>query len=789
MCDFFKRDEYKKKNIYILTHYFHLLHFLKNNNISDLKDLFNSHLHQSIVHELFSENDIILLLDSPYFDINYKYNSNKYEKNLIKSIKNNIYQKNVHLAQIEEAYLLSEKLEKINNPENENDKSFIFNHDLLSHSSKSIHSSSSSEDDEEIINKPIFIDPTDMTFVDEDEESEYDIPLHHGEQEDEEEESETSSANEYYENMNQAFGLDQFQNGNGNITLLNDVYTDPRDNNVFIYRGHGNCEKRFIDEHGNKVRELYNLNNDKEPFQTIVFSGNINVPQLLKNHEIENDETHLIQNITKLNDSIDNYKQVGNIQSNKDDFQNVESDKINNKHLFTYFSSSKSTNYKKYDNCNILILACMKKMDKLVYHLLTYFEHEDINATNKANENALLICCENSLVESSAYLLAHKDIQLNIFNEQKEHLLEICCKNKLNNQALQILSNNEFKKYIIQNRRTSNYTYMIEKALGYACKNNMNEVIFKILENYKLNDEYLNTNENNPLYWCAYHKLESALLLLLKYKNVDVKQIYAKGYHISFFPLLCKNKLEESIFEILKNKSIDLHNNNDIKSPFHWVCKYGLEKVALKLYELNNNIITFDKNNESTKNCLYYASLNNMNHILKIILNDSNIDSNILNINDDLNNTPLILCCKNKNEKRALQILKLKYEKHINVNIYQNNHKKKNALYYAIKHNLKSVIQLLIKDKIAYTPFLLKMFSKLLQNDTKYKYSKIINSYKNSNNNCNICFDVEEKANYLVKCESCVGIFHIQCLSKYFKSSHSSKCPYCRKKSNYFLTK
>ena len=45
--------------------------------------------------------------------------------------------------------------------------------------------------------------------------------------------------------MNQAFGLDQFQNGNGNITLLNDVYTDPRDDNVFIYRGRGNCERRF----------------------------------------------------------------------------------------------------------------------------------------------------------------------------------------------------------------------------------------------------------------------------------------------------------------------------------------------------------------------------------------------------------------------------------------------------------------------------------------------------------------------------------------------------------------
>ena len=69
MYTFFKRDEYKKKNIYVLTHYFHLLHFLKDNDITNLKELFNSHLHQAIVHELFSENDIILLLDSPYFDI------------------------------------------------------------------------------------------------------------------------------------------------------------------------------------------------------------------------------------------------------------------------------------------------------------------------------------------------------------------------------------------------------------------------------------------------------------------------------------------------------------------------------------------------------------------------------------------------------------------------------------------------------------------------------------------------------------------------------------------------
>ncbi len=748
MCDFFKRDEYKKKNIYVLTHYFHLLFFLKDNNKSNLKELFNSHLHQAIIHELFSENDIILLLDSPYFDINYKYNSKKYEKNLIKSIKNNIYQKNLHLAHIEESYLLNEKLENLNKKKHFSKKSSSSSSSSSSSCSSSSYKSSNEDDFHGNINVQL-LNESKSESNDEDENGNIII-------------SETVSGNII------------FQSGN------------------FIYQPHNNA----------------NINQNQNGTLNINFSDNMNIQQLLENHIMQNQPEFITQHINELNNNIDNYKCVSNIEEYSDE-ESVETDKINNKHLFSYFSSSKHTNYKKYDNCNILMLACMKKMDKLVYHLLTYFDHTDINAKNKANESALLICCENSLVESSAYLLAHKDIEINIFNEDdpnaKIHLLIICCKNKLNNQALQILSHSDFKKYIVKNKKNEDYSHILERALGYACKNNMHEVVYKILENYKLNIEYLNVNVNNPLYWCAYYKMVYGISKLLKYKNIDIN-IIEKGKKMSILEVICDNKLEESALEILKFKNIDLKDNNDINSAFYYSCKSGLTNIALKLYELNNNKITFISKNSKYDhykkyNALYYACLKNMDSVIKIMLNAENINCDALNITDFYDNTPLIICCKNKNEKRAIQIIKLKYNKNLNVHIHDLNEKEKNALYYAIKNNLKNVISFLLLENndsliIPYSPFIPKMFNTLLSNDSEKKYTNIINSYKNNNkvgeNSCNICFENScelEEDNYLFKCEYCVGVFHIKCLSKYFKSVHTNKCPYCRKKGNYFLFK
>ena len=807
MCDFFKHDEYKKKNMYISTHYFHLLHFLKNEN--DLKDLFNSHLHQSIIHELFSENDIILLLDSPYFDIHYKYNTKKYEKNLIKSIKNNIYENNIHLSNIEEAYLLNEKLEKINTPQTfthkkkKNCKPIFFHHNNSSSESLSSNSDEDSDEDSDdnLLHNLDELDELDeLNELDNIYEDQGGILISQT-NDYSESSSENSSEEEYYTNQ-----LEN-QNGNLNITLVNDIFTDPRDNHTIIYHGRGNIEKRYIDENGNRVKELFNINNQNEPIQTIYFSGNIDVPQLLETHQKENDEAHLIDHISKLNESIDNYKKVGNIQNmnHSDDIQTIESEKINNKHLYTYFSSSKSTNYKKYENSNILILACMKKMDKLAHFLLTHFKDININYTNNIHQSALLLACENGLFETSKYLLEEKNIEVNIFGTEegnsKEHLLEICCRNQLGVQALQILHNQDFKKYIIQHRRTSTYHYIVEKALGYACKNNMISVIQTILENYKLDASRLNTYHNNALYWCAFHKNSEAISLLLKYKDIDTDSSYEKGVckYMSYLELLCDRGLEKNVFELLKTRNYDLKENNDTGSPFFFACKSGLTNVALKLLELNDYKVTFEVN--EGKNSLYYACLKNMNNVIKILLNNESINENVINSMDDNKNTPLLLCIKNKNEKRSLQILKLKYEKNMNINIYQNNDKNKNALYYAVENNLTQVIKILLNDKISYTPTLLKIFSKLLTSKDKEKYILILNSYKNTTNNCNICFEnhytdsihkndlKEHSENYLLKCESCVGLFHIQCLSTYFKSTHTRKCPYCRKKGNFFLTK
>lgn len=729
MCDFFKQNEHKKKNMYALTHYFHLLHFLKNDTDTDLRDLFNSHLHQTIIHDLFSENDIILLLDSPFFDINYKYNYKKYERNLIKSIKNNIYQKNIHLSNIEEAYLLNEKLEHLNNKSNIKTKS------------KSVSQSSSSSSDSI---------------------------------------SSSLSDNSLSDNL---------LSGNINITLINNT-------NIESNIGHiGNITIENIEPICNieniTIEHIENIENINT--QTINFSGNINVPELLENYIQQNQPETIIENLNNLSETIDNYKFIGNIEkyANENDYNDTETDKLNKKHLFSYFSSSPHTNYKKYDESNILILACMKKLDKLVYHLLTFFYNDDINYKNKNNESALLICCENSLIESSKYLLSHKNIEINIFNNNevdKEHLLIICCRNKLNNQALQILSHNQFKKYIVK----KNNLDIVEDALRYACRNNMYEVVYKILDDYKLNISMLNINVYNPLYWCGFHKMEEALLKLLKYKDININ-IVEKDKHMNVFETICNNGLEKPAMEILKKKSVNLKENYEEKCPLFFACKSGLTKVALKILELTNNKIKFNninpKNDTYTRNSLYYACLNNMDNVIKIILNENNITLNYLNITDGNSNSPLILCCKNKNENRAIQILKLKYNKYLDINVYNNNSKKKSALFYAIKNNLKNVIHLLLNDKILYSPFIPKMFDILSFNDTEKEYTSIINSYKNNTNNCNICFDCKENSNYVVKCEYCVGLFHIKCLSKYIKLNYTHKCPCCRKKGNYFLHK
>ncbi len=767
MGKLFEDDRYKRKSMYLSTHYFHLLYFLESCKVknSDIQKLFNSHLHQLVIHQLFSDNDIILLLNSPYFDINYKYNRHDYKHYLLKSIKNDKCKKNIHLSNIEKYCLYDKKIE--------NRQRF-------------------NEYYEKKIKNNIYVNDDDEISCDSSIEFERrrGIELHHSSESEYESDVDTYSVSSNLIGHNTDFSIGENNSRrreNMNIQLLQEtVNTNNITNNI---------------NNTNNIDNTNNENNNEDDEEMNEFKRMLHI-----------DDAPGV--IYKIEHDID---ENDNISDNEDE---------DNKYLFNYFSSTYHVEYKKYDDCNLLLTACMKKMDKLVVHLLTYYDYliNDINYTNKNDKNALLICCEKSLCESSKLLLSHKNININIFNKKNEHLLEICCKNNLTNQALQILQHDQFKKWYkeykkarkiekgckeeedeeksnienlffsmipkkkVKNDKEDINIYkndMIEKSFCYACKNNMIEVVNQILEDYKLNVDYLNVTQNNPLYWCAFHKMEVPLLKLLKYKNIDYN-IKEQGQKLGFFELVCNHSLESIAFEILKKKNIDFKNNSDGSSPFYYACKSGMVKVALKILELTDYKITF--HHKLNEHSLQHACKKNMDQVIKHILNCSNITSQYINNCSYKGETSFLLCCKNKNEKRALQILKLKNEKYLDINISYTNHEKKCALYYAIKHKLNNLLHILLNDKIYYTPYIDKMFE-LLSFDDNEKYKNMIEEYKKNSHNCNICYECNEDSNYVVKCENCVGIYHVKCLHKYLRSSHSERCPHCRKDAKFYLYK
>ncbi len=684
-----------------LSHYFHLLYFL---DTIDVKILFNAHLHQIIINNFLTENDLLLLIKSPLFDINYVYNHNLYEEKLQKCVKNNIYLKNIHIRNVRKRNSLLHKISDLK-----------IKLKKRKYNSSSSSSSSSSENEVNLQNI------LENNILESENESE-DNNINFNQSENDSSEND-SSENDSSENDSNDSSENDSNDSSENESSISTLSNNSSKNRV---------KKRKINKRLKSINKI----------------------------------------LDELNNNIKNYYFVGNI--NED---NTYDEELLNKHLYKYFSSFKIIDYKKYEDNNILLLACMKKLDKLTYYLLTYYNIQNINHNNKNNETPLLLCCENNMIESSKYLLSHKDIQINLYNKYNEHLLVICCKNNLTNQALQILFHDDFKKFMEKNN-----SYIIEDALSNASKNNMHEVVINILQNYKLDIDYVNKHKFNSLYWCAYHNIKYALHKLLKYKNIDIT--YSNKHNIKImeiFEKVCSHKSQNIALKMLKNKNFIFNNNIDGNSPFYYACEYNLPKVALKILEKTNYNIDFNSNAHD-RSSLLYACKENMNNIVSIILNSPNICAKYVNITDSDHNSALNICCKNKNIENAFKIINLK--KRLNeINLSQINRNYKCALYYAIKYNLTEVIDNLIEENISYSPLIPKMFNML----SSTKYTILINKYKNNNHVCNICYECNENNNYIVKCEKCVGIFHIQCLKKYFDASWEHKCPYCREKCNYFL--
>ncbi len=470
-----------------------------------------------------------------------------------------------------------------------------------------------------------------------------------------------------------------------------------------------------------------------------------------------------------------------------------EKKKSENAMLYEYFSSSKSPQYEEYHMSSLLRISCMKRYDKIALYLLKRVD----GCVSESELDLLRICCENELQESSKYLISH------IYSSDKSKSSErksnerkicaiwmICCKNKhLEDQALLIF---ESSKHDLKMKE------IMEDGLGYAAKHNMKRMVQSILENENENGndlrvDRLNRCVNNPLYWCAFHKNEDALLRLLKYKNININ-VKEKDQDYDLFEVVCRKKMVRIALHMLctKHEFIHFKGNIDGSSPFYYACVAGLEEVALKILEATDYKITCDVRMNRTS--LYHACLKNMDQVIYHILVSKNVSLEYLNCTDcvDMNNA-FLLCCKARNEERALQMIEMAkcMSGSVRVSVsgtcagteflYMLNRKKKNPLYYACKYEMKRLIPLLLRVKILYTPFFDKKIKKYIEPSCT----------KEGDSKCNICYDDDGKeggsGNYLFKCEKCVGLFHARCIHSYFQTGAINRCPHCRERSTFVL--
>ncbi len=456
-----------------------------------------------------------------------------------------------------------------------------------------------------------------------------------------------------------------------------------------------------------------------------------------------------------------------------------EKKKSENAMLYEYFSSSKSPQYEEYHASSLLRISCMKRYDKVALYLLKRVD----GCVSESELDLLRICCENELQESSKYLISH------IYSSGKSSerkicaIWMICCKNKhLEDQALLIFESSSGHDLKMKE--------IMEDGLGYAAKHNMKRMVQSILENGNdLRVDRLNRSVNNPLYWCAFHKNEDALLRLLKYKNININ-VKEKDQDYDLFEVVCRKKMVRIALHMLctKHEFIHFKGNVDGSSPFYYACVAGLEEVALKILEATDYKITCDVRMNRTS--LYHACLKNMDQVIYHILVSKSVSLEYLNCTDcvDMNNA-FLLCCKARNEERALQMIEMAKCMSGSVHgtcagtefLYMLNRKKKSPLYYACKYEMKRLIPLLLRLKILYTPFFDKKIKKYIEPSCT----------KEGGSKCNICYDDDGKeggsGNYLFKCEKCVGLFHARCIHSYFQTGAINRCPHCRERSTFAL--
>ncbi len=293
----------------------------------------------------------------------------------------------------------------------------------------------------------------------------------------------------------------------------------------------------------------------------------------------------------------------------------------------------------------------------------------DINAKDSHNRIPLIFAIQHKNIEIIKLLLNHKDIDVNV-KDNDGYTPLMAAVQQHNTEIVKLLLNHKNIDVNIQNR--NGYTPLM------VAVQQKNIEIIKLLLNHKNIDVNIQSRDGStPLHYI--NGLDTkAVEQLLSYKNIDINVQNNNGdtplhnniYYIGNLRLLLNHK----------DININIRNNRG-ETPLHKVVDHNdkMENIELLLNHKDTNI-NIQSNDGDTPlmrffnryyrlfkscDCVNNKSIiNNMKNIIKIIklfLSRNEID---INIQNNKNDTPLLLAVK----CYLLNIVKILFEKGVEFN-------------------------------------------------------------------------------------------------------------------------
>lgn len=328
-----------------------------------------------------------------------------------------------------------------------------------------------------------------------------------------------------------------------------------------------------------------------------------------------------------------------------------------------------------------------------------------------------------------------------------------CCESKLEDHAIQLLVDFPIDYNHVMNSGIN--------GLLLACKNNMENLVLKLLEfknldyvqvqdhdgNDALMSICLNKNENLGLRF-----IESAFARWVN--SINLNRVNPNG--LNSLMMCCKKKMEKLALKLLDNEELDYsYVNNDNETALSIACYKGASKIAIALlkkpktdYNFNRAFaiacdtgmddevidqfiqipnLEYNKVTPDGHNVLILSCYHEYSSIVLKLLNLPGIDVNYVDIDGDIafhcacthgltevvermlemnvnyntvasyGNTGLILACENQHEEIALKLLNLP-----DIDINKINHDGYNAFYYACENDMISIIEKMLEIGVDY---------------------------------------------------------------------------------------